>query len=69
MPIAVIGANHKTAPIEVRERFAMGRTEAPAVLADLVDAGVTSEAVLLSTCNRSELYMSVADLNRGDAAF
>jgi glutamyl-tRNA reductase len=69
MPIAVIGANHKTAPIEVRERFAMGRTEAPSVLADLVDGGVTSEAVLLSTCNRSELYMSLADLNRGDGAF
>jgi glutamyl-tRNA reductase len=69
MPIAVIGANHRTAPIEVRERFAMGRTEAPAVLADLVDAGAASEAVLLSTCNRTELYLAVADLDRGDATF
>jgi glutamyl-tRNA reductase len=69
MPIAVLGANHRSAPIEVRERFAMGRTEAPAVLADLVDAGAVAEAVLLSTCNRTELYMSLADLNRGDSAF
>jgi glutamyl-tRNA reductase len=69
MPIAVIGANHRTAPIEVRERFAMSRTEAPAVLADLVDSGATAEAVLLSTCNRSELYLSLADLHRGDSAF
>src|SRR5215203_3551478 len=69
MPLAVVGANHRSAPIEVRERFAMGRTEAPAVLADLVDSGATSEGVLLSTCNRTELYVSLADLNRGDAAF
>jgi glutamyl-tRNA reductase len=69
MPIAVIGANHRTAPIEVRERFSMGRHEAPALLADLVDGGVATEAVLLSTCNRTELYLSLADLQRGDAAF
>lgn len=69
MPIVVIGANHRTAPIEVRERFAMGRNEAPVVLADLVDGGVCAEAVLLSTCNRTELYTSLADLSRGDAAF
>jgi glutamyl-tRNA reductase len=69
MPIAVVGANHRTAPIEIRERFAMGRTEAPVVLADLVDGGITAEAVLLSTCNRSEMYMSLADLTRGDSAF
>ncbi|MEX0912747.1 MAG: glutamyl-tRNA reductase, partial [Gemmatimonadota bacterium] len=69
MPLAVIGANHKTAPIEVRERFAMGRTEAPVVLADMVDAGAAAEAVLLSTCNRTEMYLSLADLSRGDGAF
>jgi glutamyl-tRNA reductase len=69
MPIAVVGANHRSAPIEVRERFALGRSEAPAVLADLVDSGSTSEAVLISTCNRTELYLSLADLGRGDAAF
>jgi glutamyl-tRNA reductase len=69
MAIAVIGASHRTAPIEVRERFAMGRSEAPAVLADLVDAGVASEAVLLSTCNRSELYIVAPDLGGGATAF
>src|SRR5829696_2824396 len=69
MPIAVIGANHRSAPIEVRERFALGRNEAPAVLADLVDTEATREGVLLSTCNRTELYVSLEDLDRGDAAF
>ena len=69
MPIAVIGANHVSAPIEVRERFALGRSEAPSVLSDFVDAGISQEAVLVSTCNRTELYVSLADLDRGDAAF
>lgn len=69
MAIAVVGASHRTTPIEVRERFAMGRTEAPAVVTDLVDSGIAAEAVLLSTCNRTELYLSLADLQRGDAAF
>jgi glutamyl-tRNA reductase len=69
MPIAVIGANHRSAPIEVRERFALGRNEAPAVLADLVDTGASREAVLLSTCNRTELYVNLSDLDRGDLAF
>ncbi len=69
MPIAVIGANHLSAPIEVRERFALGRSDAPSVLADLVDTGVSQEAVLVSTCNRTELYVSLPDLERGDAAF
>jgi glutamyl-tRNA reductase len=69
MPIAVIGANHRTAPIDVRERFAMGRTESPGVIAELVDAGIAEEAVLLSTCNRTELYIALADLQRGETAF
>lgn len=68
MPIAVIGANHRSAPIEVRERFALGRSEMPAVLADLVDSGATAEAVMLSTCNRTEVYLSLADVARGEAA-
>jgi glutamyl-tRNA reductase len=69
MPIIVIGANHRTAPIEVRERFAMSRNEAPALLADLVDSESASEAVLLSTCNRTELYLSLTDVQRADGAF
>lgn len=69
MPIAVIGANHRTAPIEVRECFAFGQTEAPAVLAGFVDAGHAEEAVLLSTCNRTELYVSTGDLRRVEAEF
>ncbi len=69
MAIVVVGANHRTAPIEVRERFAMGRSEAPSVVAELVDRGVAEEAVLLSTCNRTELYVTAVDAYRAETEF
>lgn len=69
MAIVVVGANHRTAPIEVRERFAMGRSEAPSVVAELVDSGVADEAVLLSTCNRTELYVSATEAYRAETEF
>lgn len=53
----VIGLNHRTAPVEVRERFAFTETQAREVLEELrTKAGVDS-VVLLSTCNRTEFYM------------
>lgn len=68
MPLVVVGVNHRTAPVEVRERFAFGRAEMPAALSRLVEAGVASEAVLLSTCNRTELYLHAGDLKRAEDA-
>ncbi len=68
MPLAVVGLSHRTAPVEVRERFAFGRAETPPALTGLLEAGAVGEAVLLSTCNRTELYLSMADLQRGEAA-
>lgn len=60
MPVAVVGASHRTAPIELRERLAFGRAEVPGALATLAgEAG--GEAVLLSTCNRTEVYLSAGD--------
>lgn len=63
MPLAVVGASHRTAPIELRERFAFGRTELPAALLELAEDG--SEAVVLSTCNRTEVYLSLPDGSEG----
>lgn len=63
MPILMIGLNHKFAPVEVRERLAFGRERVPVVLKDLmndVNAGI-KEAVLLSTCNRTEVYICTCD--------
>ncbi|HST58157.1 MAG TPA: glutamyl-tRNA reductase [Longimicrobium sp.] len=63
MPLAVVGASHRTAPIELRERFAFGRTEVPGALMELSADG--SEAVVLSTCNRTEVYLSLPDGSDG----
>jgi glutamyl-tRNA reductase len=63
MPLAVVGASHRTAPIEHRERFALGRTEVPGALLGLAADG--SEAVVISTCNRTEVYLSLPDGSDG----
>ena len=63
MPLAVVGASHRTAPIELRERFAFGRAEVPGALLELSADG--SEAVVLSTCNRTEVYLSLPDGSDG----
>jgi glutamyl-tRNA reductase len=56
MSLAVVGVSHKTAPLEVRERFVIEPEATEEVLRHLASAGCT-EAVLLSTCNRTELYL------------
>ena len=55
--IAVIGVSHRTAPVEIRERFAFSDQEAVEALGGLREAAGMKEAVLLSTCNRTELYV------------
>jgi glutamyl-tRNA reductase len=52
----LIGVSHHTTPVEVRERFALGPPETSAILELLKTNGIP--AVLLSTCNRCELYWS-----------
>lgn len=56
MSIVVIGLNHRTSPVTVRERFAFAEKEIPDVLGRLRESGLLEEAVILSTCNRVELY-------------
>jgi glutamyl-tRNA reductase len=57
MPLGVVGVSHQTAPVEVRERFAYLDDEASRALEGLRAAAGVEEAVLLSTCNRTELYL------------
>lgn len=54
--IVLIGCNHRTAPVELRERVAFTPEQALAAAAELRRQGILEEAVVLSTCNRSELY-------------
>lgn len=61
MSIAVVGVSHHTAPVEVRERFVFSDAQAEAVLLRLT-ADAAEEAVLLSTCNRTELYLRLGGL-------
>jgi glutamyl-tRNA reductase len=56
-----IGVSHKTAPVEVRERLALPEARAAEFMRDLRGAGDVSEAVVVSTCNRTELYVVVGD--------
>lgn len=67
MSLAVVGVSHRTAPLEVRERFVIGADTSEAVLSYLASAGCT-EAVLLSTCNRTELYLRAPGDGVGPAA-
>ena len=56
MRFVVVGLSHKTAPLELRERLAVPTEAIPALLDDLTSGQLVSEAMLLSTCNRVELY-------------
>src|ERR1700690_3638663 len=54
--VALIGCSHRTAPVEIRERVAFSPEQAVAAAEELRKRGILEEAVVLSTCNRSELY-------------
>ena len=60
--IVAVGLNHRTAPVEVRERLAFDEANVRVQLDRLRSDGVCEEALLVSTCNRVELYaVSAAD--------
>ena len=56
MNFVVIGLSHRTSPVELRERFAFADEKIPEALKSLRESGITSEAAILSTCNRVEIY-------------
>ncbi len=56
MPLIVIGLSHHSSPVTVRERFAFPDATIPAALEKLRQTGIVTEAVILSTCNRVEIY-------------
>ncbi|MDO8489108.1 MAG: glutamyl-tRNA reductase [Candidatus Omnitrophota bacterium] len=56
MKLAVIGINHKTAPVEIREKFSFSPKQIIEVNRILKEQGNLSENVILSTCNRMEIY-------------
>jgi glutamyl-tRNA reductase len=60
MSVVVIGLSHRSAPVELRERFAFVESRIPEALQQLRDAGLITEGVVLSTCNRVEIYAATA---------
>ncbi|RBF03529.1 glutamyl-tRNA reductase, partial [Xanthomonas oryzae pv. oryzae] len=56
MTLWVLGLNHQTAPVDLRERAAFAGDALPRALESLRALPQVSEAALLSTCNRTELY-------------
>ena len=60
MKLALAGINHRTAPVQVRERLALRPDEIPAALLDMQARGA-KEALVLSTCNRVEITAVLAD--------
>ena len=64
MPIIACGINHKTAPVALREKVVFTQEKLALYLQDLLAHESVREAVLLSTCNRSELYCHVDDADK-----
>ncbi|MCC6750758.1 MAG: glutamyl-tRNA reductase [Deltaproteobacteria bacterium] len=56
MRFVVVGCNHRTAPLALRERLAVPKDRIPAALDELRALDALSEALLVSTCNRVEVY-------------
>ena len=56
MSVVVIGLNHRSTPLDLLERMTIGDAQLPKALHDLISREDVSEAVVLSTCNRTEVY-------------
>jgi glutamyl-tRNA reductase len=65
--LLALGISHKTAPVALRERLALSEREADAFVRDLVARDEVQEAVAISTCNRTEIYLVAADAVQAEA--
>ncbi len=61
MHLVVVGISHRTAPLELRERLALPCDDAVRLGRELLDSETVTEAVVLTTCNRTEVYLFAAD--------
>jgi glutamyl-tRNA reductase len=65
--LLALGISHKTAPVALRERLAFTDSQAVELARRLTDGPEVSEAVVISTCNRTEVYLLVVDEVRAEA--
>ncbi len=61
MPLQILGLNHNTAPVEIREQVVFSGTDVDRALSEITALAGVDEAVLLSTCNRTEFYVVTAE--------
>jgi len=66
MPLKILGLNHTTAPVEIREQVIYTDATVPGALKAIRSLPGIDEAVLLSTCNRTEIYVD-SDLDNDDS--
>jgi glutamyl-tRNA reductase len=64
MPLIILGINHSTAPVEIREKVAINRPEYAERVQQLLQIDGIEEAVILGTCNRTEIYCLCANQAR-----
>ncbi len=67
MTVLVVGLSHRSAPVDVLERAAVGGDDVPKLVNEMLGAEHVSEAMLVSTCNRIEVY-AVVDAFHGGLA-
>ena len=60
MPLIVLGLNHQTTPLDLREKVSLDADRLPQALSSLRELPGVEEAALLSTCNRTEIYAHVS---------
>ena len=65
MHTIVVGVNHRTAPVEIREKLAFAEAELPQAMQTLQQQKSILENIIVSTCNRTEIYAVVDQLHTG----
>jgi glutamyl-tRNA reductase len=65
--LLALGISHKTAPVALRERLALTEPEASEFVKEAVASAEVREAVVISTCNRTEVYLVVGDPVRAES--
>jgi len=68
MDVLVIGINHKTAPVEIRETLSFSEEEVGRSLRRVLELPEFAENMILSTCNRVEIYATTRDVEKGIVA-
>ncbi len=65
MDLYLVGIDHHVAPLDVRERLAIPKSEVPALLGQICERSWADEAMIVATCNRTELYVATAHADGG----